>query len=81
MNTVTTNTKAFPKMTQAQAMIGMFRSMSKKARTEFATWFFQNVEMDVTQSAAYKASMRDIEEGRVTEFNSMEDFKNWCEKL
>lgn len=70
-----------PRMTQAQAMVGMYRAMPKKARTEFAEWFFQNVEMDVTQSEDYKASMKDIEEGRVHEFKSMDDFKAYCESL
>lgn len=35
-------TTAYPKMTQAQAMIGLYRSMSKKAKEEFKNWFFEN---------------------------------------
>lgn len=70
-------------MTPLQIALGVYQNLSKKARKEFkkAIVEMEEAEFDITKTEAYKESMRDVEEGRVQEFDKFEDFKQWCTEL
>ncbi|MCQ2244305.1 MAG: hypothetical protein MJZ32_08595 [Bacteroidaceae bacterium] len=60
-------TATYPKMTQAQAMISMYLTMSKKSKDEFKHWFFENEQNSVSTASDNEISpelMASIEEGR-----------------
>lgn len=73
------NTMTYQQMTPLQIALGVYLNLSKKAKKEFkkAIGELEEAEHDITKTEAYKESMRDIEEGRVREFESFEDFKQW----
>lgn len=76
-------TSTILQMTPLQVALGAYSNLSKKAKKEFmkAVRDMEEAKFDITKTEAYKESMRDIEEGRVHEFESLEDFKKWCDAL
>lgn len=77
------NATTLQPMTPLQVALGAYSILTAKAKREFkkAVNAMDEAQFDVTKTRAYKESMRDIEEGRVYEFENMEDFKKWCSEL
>ena len=61
---IMSSTAVYPKMSQAQAMVGLYRSMSKKAKDEFRRWFFENEGSAMVAEEVTSELMASIEEGR-----------------
>lgn len=79
------NRTTYPKMTQAQALIGLYRSMSKKAKEEFKNWFFENEHESLVLTPELSASIEEgrkqIREGQCTVCRTKEDLDNFFESL
>lgn len=79
-------TAVYPKMSQAQAMVGMYRSMSKKAKEEFRRWFMENeavVTMEVTPElmASIEEGRAQIRKGQSTLCRTQEELDNFFASL
>lgn len=71
------NTSTYQQMTPLQIALGAYMNLSKTAKKEFKKTIveIEEAEYDITKTKAYKESMRDVEEGRVHEVDSIEELK------